>query len=275
MQEALGPLLRQVFTRVTTEAMSGGAQSREYVVLNALADQDAGSQQDLAHRLGINRTIMVKLLDQLQAAGYVTRTRNPANRRTYVLSLTGEGRTALADIREAIENRDDEITAPLTEPERARFTELLTRLLPEPDPDTTYSTEHLITQAHYRLRRLGDHLLADSGLRTRHFLLMPTLNRLAPCPQQQLARELNLTEPATATLVDELVQAGFVTRGQDPHDRRRYALQLTDAGRARLPDTKAAMAQVETELRGLLGKDGMRDLRDLLLKILDDAEPTQ
>lgn len=275
MQETLGHLLRQVFTQITTEAMSSGAQSREFVVLNALADQDARSQQDLAHRLGINRTIIVKLLDRLQAAGYVTRTRNPANRRTYVLSLTGEGRTALADLREAIESRDDQITAPLTEPERARFTELLTRLLPEPDPDATYSTEHLITQAHYRLRRLGDHLLADSGLRTRHFLLLPTLDRLAPCPQQQLARELSLTEPATAALVDELVQAGFVTRGQDPHDRRRYALELTGEGRARLPEIKVAMAQVETELRGLLGEDGMRDLRTLLLKLLDGTGPTE
>jgi DNA-binding MarR family transcriptional regulator len=275
VQQTLGHLLRQVFTRVTTEALRGGPQSREFVVLNALADQDAWSQQDLAHRLGINRTIMVKLLDQLQSAGYVTRTRNPANRRTYVLSLTGEGRKALTDLRDAVESRDEQITAPLTEPERARLIELVTRLLPEPDPDAAYSTEHLITQAHYRLRRLGDHLLADSGLRTRHVMILPTLDRLAPCPQQRLARELNLTEPATASLVDELVQAGFVVRGQDPHDRRRYALELTDAGRARIPETQAAMAQVETEVRGLLGEDGMRDLRTLLTKLLEGTEPTE
>ena len=106
MQETLGHLLRQVFTQITTEAMSSGAQSREFVVLNALADQDARSQQDLAHRLGINRTIIVKLLDRLQAAGYVTRTRNPAHRRTYVLSLTGEGRTALRFGRQKINLQD-------------------------------------------------------------------------------------------------------------------------------------------------------------------------
>lgn len=275
MQQTLGHLLRQVFTRVTAEAMGGGARSREYVALNALADQDARSQQDLAHRLGINRTLMVKLLDGLEAAGHVTRTRNPANRRTYLLSLTDEGRTALAGMRQAVQSRDDEITAPLTGPERARLTELLTRLLPEPDPGTSYSAEHLITQAHYRLRRLGDHLLAESGLRTRHFLLLPTLDRLAPCPQQRLARELNLTEPATAALVDELVQAGFVTRGQDPRDRRRYALELTGAGRARLPDIQAAMARVEAEVRGLVGEEGMRDLRTLLLKLLDGAGPLE
>ena len=63
--------------------------------------------------------------------------------------------------------------------------------------------------------------------------------------------------------------------GQDPHDRRRYALELTAQGRARLPDIKAAMAQVETELRGILGEDGMRDLRDLLVKLRADSGPAE
>ncbi|GAA0939697.1 hypothetical protein [Nonomuraea longicatena] len=40
---------------------------------------------------------MVRLLDRLQATGRFTRTRNPANRRTHLLSLTDAGRTALHD----------------------------------------------------------------------------------------------------------------------------------------------------------------------------------
>ena len=82
-----GTLLRQVHARFT----AAGPWSRDVVVLDALAGQDAASQQDLAARLSVNRTIMVGLLDRLEVAGYVTRTRNPANRRTYVLSLTGAG----------------------------------------------------------------------------------------------------------------------------------------------------------------------------------------
>ncbi|MFC7647604.1 MarR family winged helix-turn-helix transcriptional regulator [Streptosporangium lutulentum] len=118
-----------------------------------LADEDAPSQQDLAHRLGINRTIMVKLLDRLQRIGYVTRTRNPANRRTYVLSVTDEGRAALKDMRQAAADRDARLTAPLTPPERHRLNELLGRLVAHDERSTIPSTEHLIAQAHYRLRR--------------------------------------------------------------------------------------------------------------------------
>jgi DNA-binding MarR family transcriptional regulator len=272
VQEPIGPLLRQVFTRFSAAAVRDGPQSREFVVLDALADQDAGSQQDLAHRLGINRTIMVKVLDQLQAEGYVTRTRNPANRRTYLLSLTGDGRKALEGMREAVADRDAEITAGLTDAERDRLRDLLTRLLPDPEPGAVHSIEHLVTQAHYRLRKMGDHLLAESGLRTRHFMLLPTLARLAPCPQLHLARELRLTEPATASLVEELVQAGLVVRGQDPHDRRRYALELTDLGSARLPDVQAARDQLGAEVLALLGEDGVRDLSALLIRLLESGE---
>jgi DNA-binding MarR family transcriptional regulator len=193
VREPIGHLLRQVFTRFTAEATPDGPRSRAFVVLDALAHQDAGSQHDLANRLGINRTIMVKLLDQLQANGHVTRTRNPANRRTYRLSLTEDGRKFVQVMREAVTDRDDQLTAPLSEPERRRLRHLLIRLLPEPDEDLVPSIEHLVTQSHYRLRKLGDHLLADSGLRTRHFLVLPALDRLAPCPQQRIAQELSIT----------------------------------------------------------------------------------
>ncbi|MEV4383197.1 MarR family transcriptional regulator [Streptosporangium sp. NPDC049644] len=268
LRVTIGSLMRRVFTGITGEAMRDGPQSRDFVVLDMLADEDAPSQQDLAHRLGINRTIMVKLLDRLQQAGYVTRTRNPANRRTYVLSLTDEGRAALKDMRQAVADRDVRLTAPLTPAERRRLTELLSRLVAYDERSTVASTEHLIAQAHYQLRRLGDHRLAEYGLRTRHFGLLPALDRLGPCPQQQLARYLDLTEPAAASLVEELVQAGIVVRGQDPHDRRRYALELTDLGRARLPAVRDAMLGVEHDIEKTLGPDGVQDLRALLVKLL-------
>ncbi|MFI6793958.1 MarR family winged helix-turn-helix transcriptional regulator [Nonomuraea sp. NPDC050383] len=263
-----GHLMRRVFTAVTAHAVQDGPQSRDFVVLDILADEDAPSQQDLAHRLGINRTIMVRLLDRLQEAGHVVRTRNPANRRTYVLSLTEAGRAALDGMRHAVAARDARLTGALTEPERQRLAALLTKLVADDGPSAIHSIEHLIAQAHYRLRRLGDHRLAAHGLRTRHFALLPALDRLAPCSQEQLARYLHLTEPATASLIEELVQAGIVSRGQDPHDRRRYALQLTDLGRARIPIVREALESMERDIDDILGPDSAQELRALLTKLL-------
>ncbi|WP_068929066.1 MarR family winged helix-turn-helix transcriptional regulator [Planobispora rosea] len=264
----VGHLLRRVFTGITAQAVQDGTQARDFVVLDVLADESAPSQQDLVHRLGINRTIMVKLLDRLQQAGYITRTRNPANRRTHVLSLTPQGRAALKDMRRAVADRDARLTAPLSPDERRRLIELLTRLIADDERPAGAGVEHLVAQAHYRLRRLGDQRLKEYGLRTRHFALLPALELLAPCPQQRLAHHLHLTEPATASLVDELVQAGLVERGQDPHDRRRYALGLTDLGRARVPVVLDALTGIERDIADALGPDGVRDLRDLLVKLL-------
>ncbi|MDF5753629.1 MarR family transcriptional regulator [Spongiactinospora sp. TRM90649] len=271
-----GHLLRRVFTAITTHAVRENRPSRDFVVLDVLADEAAPSQHDLVHRLGINRTIMVKLLDRLQAQGFVTRTRNPANRRTHVVSITDAGRTALDGMRRAAAERDAEITAALTPAQGRRLVELLGALVADDEEAAAPSAEHLIAQAHYALRRRGDALMKEHGLRTRHFAMLPALDRLGPCPQQRLADELALTEPATASIVDELVQAGLAVRGQDPHDRRRYALELTDLGRARVPVVRDAMVAVERHVEKTLGPERTAELHALLTALANgpDADPS-
>src|SRR5260221_6271510 len=61
-------------------------------VLNLLAEVPI-SQQELGEQLGIDRTTMVELIDQLEQQGVVVRRRNPADRRSYAVSLTATGRT--------------------------------------------------------------------------------------------------------------------------------------------------------------------------------------
>ncbi|GGM83359.1 hypothetical protein GCM10010106_32530 [Thermopolyspora flexuosa] len=263
---SLGALLRRVYAEVTAAALRDDPRVRDFVVLDTLADQDADSQHELAERLGINRTIMVGLVDRLERAGHVVRTRNPADRRSYLLSITPAGRAARDELGRAVAERDARLTAALTPAERQRLTELLGRLLPEPEP--LPAVAYLVAQAHYRLRRRGDALLAGTGLRTRHFGAMAALETLAPCSQQQFARQINVSEPAAVPIVEELVRLGLVTRGRDPRDRRRYALELTDLGRARLGFLRDTVNRMQAEVLGLLGPDGERELRALLAKLL-------
>jgi len=61
-------------------------------VLNLLAEGPV-SQQALGEQLGIDRTTMVELIDQLEQQAVVVRRRNPADRRSYALGLTPRGRT--------------------------------------------------------------------------------------------------------------------------------------------------------------------------------------
>jgi len=265
---SIGNLLRQVYAQIPAGTVHDEARSRELVVLDTLAFEPGLSQRHVAERLGINRTIMVRLIDRLEDAGYLTRTRNPANRRSYALSLTKAGRKALDKMRHAGSLRDERITAALNRRQRRRLDQLLRKLLPEPEHPAVPSTEYLIAHAYLLLRRRGDALLTDVGLKMRHYGPLFAIDQLGPCAQQDVAAYLAITEPAAAEVVDELVQAGLVTRGQDPRDRRRYALQLTELGRQRLEIADDVSRRLNADVRKTLGPDGIEELRTLLTQLL-------
>ncbi|NUV83931.1 MarR family transcriptional regulator [Streptomyces sp. KAI-26] len=269
----IGYLLRRVFAQFTTYADGPEDDSRDFLVLDALTGGDWVSQLDLAERLGINRTIMVGVIDRLESRGQVLRTRNPDNRRQYILSLTDQGRAAVETGRRAVAERDARLTAALSAEQVGRLNTLLARLLPEGSQELVQGTEHLVEQAHHRLRRLGDEKLAGTGLRVRHYGPLSVLAASGPCPQQRLARELAITGPATSQLVDELVEGGMVVRGRDPHDRRRHALELTELGHARLKEVAEAVDLLAADVAELLGPGGEDELRALLVQLLEPAHP--
>lgn len=270
LTDFIGYLLRRVYAQfsATPDGGGDGADSRDFLVLDALTGRDWESQLDLAERLGINRTIMVSVIDRLEDHGEVRRTRNPDNRRQYVLSLTDQGRKAVEDRRRAVAERDARLTAVLSPEETTRLDALLARLLPESAQPLVQGTEYLVAQAHHRLRRYGDDKLAGTGLRVRHYGPLSALKAFGPCSQQRLAELLAITGPAVSQLVDELVKQDLVRRGRDPHDRRRYALEVTELGREKLGVVTRAVAALASDVADMLGPGGEDELRVLLLKLL-------
>ncbi|MEU6195313.1 MarR family transcriptional regulator [Streptomyces sp. NPDC047061] len=268
LTDFIGYLLRRVYAQFSATDDGRDSDPRDFLVLDALTGRDWESQLDLAERLGINRTIMVGVIDRLEARGEVRRTRNPDNRRQYVLSLTDRGREAVGASRRAVAERDARLTAVLTDEETARLDGLLGRLLPESAQPLVQGTEYLVAQAHHRLRKHGDDKLAGTGLRVRHYGPLSALDVLGPISQQRLAELLAITGPAASQLVDELVKLGLVRRGRDPHDRRRYALEVTDLGREQLGVVARAVAGLAADVSAMLGPGGEDELRELLLKLL-------
>ena len=68
-----------------------GLTGREFLVLSFVRSSDGLSQQELSERLGLDPTIVVGLIDSLEARGLVSRRRDPADRRRNLLALTSEG----------------------------------------------------------------------------------------------------------------------------------------------------------------------------------------
>ena len=94
-------------------------------VLRILGRRPGISQRDLADTLGAVPSRVVALIDALQDAGYVTRTRSTSDRRNHELGLTDAGRTALSNLRTIAEAHERDVTKALSSDQRSQLAELL------------------------------------------------------------------------------------------------------------------------------------------------------
>jgi DNA-binding MarR family transcriptional regulator len=98
-------------------------------VLAALDDFGPHVQRELAVRLGLDPSDVVKVLDELTVRGHVERTRDPADRRRVQARLTPDGRVALAELLAEARTTDEDLLAPLDPAEREQLHGLLRRVL--------------------------------------------------------------------------------------------------------------------------------------------------
>ena len=108
-----------------------GLEQRQAGMLVQLAANEGKSQQAIAALLGINATQMVFLVDELERLGLVERRRNPADRRSHALYLTGPGQAMLARVRAVTADHEASITAGLTGEEHGQLLTLLRRIAAE------------------------------------------------------------------------------------------------------------------------------------------------
>lgn len=132
LAEELGWGLAVVFrgyvkaTDAVTDGLPGG--HRGYQVLSAAARDEPGSQATLASRLGIDRTVMTYLLDDLVKAGLVERRQDPGDRRTKLVVATGHGRTVLDDLDTRFARAEQHILGGLSPAQQSTFRALLASL---------------------------------------------------------------------------------------------------------------------------------------------------
>jgi DNA-binding MarR family transcriptional regulator len=82
---------KQALARLEADLADLDLNARQFLLL-ALVEHEHFSQQALAHKLGLDPTAVVKLVDQLEARGVVQRTRFADDRRQHRLTLTPSGR---------------------------------------------------------------------------------------------------------------------------------------------------------------------------------------
>ena len=105
-----------------------GLTPRAWGVLSTLLESGPLAQIQLATTLSIDRTAMVYLLDEMEETGLVERVRNPDDRRSFLIQLTGKGRRTQRDAARALEGQTDVLLGPLDREERRRLVEFLSRI---------------------------------------------------------------------------------------------------------------------------------------------------
>ncbi|WP_329048774.1 MarR family transcriptional regulator [Amycolatopsis sp. NBC_01488] len=121
----MGQLHRAGVARIDEALAGSGVALRDFYVLVCVGEFGPLAQQRVADRLGLDRSDLVKVLDRLEAAGWVRRERDTEDRRRHVLTLTADGRATVAKVEEVSAEVTGELLAKLS----AREQETLHRLL--------------------------------------------------------------------------------------------------------------------------------------------------
>ena len=126
--QALGSILRSYLdnARDAISDLPGGP--RGYQVMSVANGDECSNQATIATRLGIDRTVMTYLVDDLEKAGLVTRRPDPADRRARQVVLTAKGAKTYAAASERIAEVERSVLGSLSDADADLFRQLLLRV---------------------------------------------------------------------------------------------------------------------------------------------------
>ena len=91
---------------------------RQFQILGLLHDHGGLAQRDLVQTMGVDPSILVTLLNPLEADGLVTRQRNPDDRRRHLVTLTAAGKRHLTSAARAQQETEDALFVSLDDDQR-------------------------------------------------------------------------------------------------------------------------------------------------------------
>ena len=91
---------------------------RQFQILGLLHDHGGLAQRNLLQTMGIDPSILVTLLNPLEADGLVTRQRDPDDRRRHLVTLTAAGKRHLTSAARAQQETEDALFASLDDDQR-------------------------------------------------------------------------------------------------------------------------------------------------------------
>jgi DNA-binding MarR family transcriptional regulator len=142
----LGTVFRSYLKAVEAVVSDLPGGPRGYQVLASAAQDPVGNQGSIAQQLGIDRTVLTYLVDDLEQVGLVERRPDPSDRRSRLVVATDRGRSLLLQRQQAMRQVEQHILGPLGD-DAPTFRALLHRLAPQTSElDPIVSTCEIVQQ---------------------------------------------------------------------------------------------------------------------------------
>ena len=136
------------------------------------------------------------------------------------------------------------------------------------------SVQRVTTAVHRLSRRLNqwyDRQLVDLDISTNEYLVISELARSpghAPLTPSQLAAATNIAPSSMTHRLDRLVERGLITREQDPDNRTRVLIRLSDAGYALFVEVIRQSDMVESDVLAGLSDAEIETLAEMLERVI-------
>jgi DNA-binding MarR family transcriptional regulator len=102
----LAKVAEEMEFRFADKLTSYEINARQYGALLITKERPYSSQKEIAESLKIDRTTMVSHVDYLESLRYIQRTKNPNDRRSHCLVITGKGKEVLGHVGELCRRRN-------------------------------------------------------------------------------------------------------------------------------------------------------------------------
>jgi DNA-binding MarR family transcriptional regulator len=106
---------------------------------------------------------------------------------------------------------------------------------------------------------------------TRHYAVLVAIADGDGPSQQDVATALGIDRATLVALADDLEHHGLIERTRSDHDRRAYALRLTDAGASTMTRADTLMDECEQEFTAALSAADRTQLAELLTRLFTSA----
>ena len=116
------------FDRIGRLLRPFGVSAAGGLVLGILRDHGTMSPSELGERLIVTRATVTGLLDSLERRGLVTRSANPADRRSLMVGITPAGLIVLGELRTIVHRNERDWMSVLSDAELRTYIELLHRI---------------------------------------------------------------------------------------------------------------------------------------------------